>query len=53
MMTSQVFFKLIHQLFQKGGSWASLLSKFRGFVYGLGGSVNEDFYMEDYKQMTI
>jgi hypothetical protein len=56
LITCMVFFKLVevYRNWWKGADLeAQLDRKFNGILYGLGNSMNEDPYIEEYKSITI
>ncbi len=55
LITAKVFFKLkemCRRQFKGRKNECELETRFRGAIYGLGDSVNEDPYIEEYKSLT-
>jgi len=55
LVTSQIFFKLrdiYTQYFGKSLGNASVENHFNGWIYGLGDSINDDTYIDEYKHLT-
>jgi hypothetical protein len=53
-VTSGCFFKLLEQIRKwQTTEGEQVMERFNGILYGLGPSVNEDIYIEEYKALAI